>query len=410
MPDVNPLESLTKLLASHLIYALVVIFLFVQQRRNLDDLQKSTKENHDDLSRIYRWSVIASYALIAIAIPIWWWATFHRVETALWGFVTPLMSTEAKLESTDPQVREELTPLSPEARFYVNRELIKDDPRHYTLSWALRTDSGTDAIPFVLSHSFAVKTINPGGPSPEPDQLAGTPFLETGGTKKRFNLNLRGLDAQSAVELYYHPDPADPVRKTGTLELRSRTGTSLIAMEAVDAQSSAVHPPIQLSWFVTTVFAAAEYSVWKKVPAKEAVASLGSPDPKRQLAAQSSLISAGVASLPAIHEALQQPAPSGTDPSLYMRNLADTLTRIEKTGVKVPSGTRLATALSLYKTADYRAAASFFAKVSTEELESDPINVYYRGFCRYYTGDKAGSAADFRRYRELTALKTTTPR
>jgi hypothetical protein len=82
--SVEVLTKLTELVAAHGVYALVVIFLFYQWRRALSDFTNASDENRDYLRRVHRGVVVATYALIAVAVPVWIFSTFfYHPKTAL---------------------------------------------------------------------------------------------------------------------------------------------------------------------------------------------------------------------------------------------------------------------------------------------------------------------------------------
>src|SRR4051794_15487831 len=137
-----PLEiavKFTELLAAHGVYALVVFFLLYQQRRALQDFTNATPENREYLRRTHQSTIWATYVLIAIAVPVWLYATFsYRPKTVVWGNIAHLtqMAGDPK-QPGQVLIDQQVTPEQPSVSFYENKQTDRTDPSKVTLYWAL---------------------------------------------------------------------------------------------------------------------------------------------------------------------------------------------------------------------------------------------------------------------------------
>jgi hypothetical protein len=404
-PTTEILTKLTELFAVHGIYALVVFFLFYQQRRTLADAKAAAEGDRASLMKIYKGTIVATYVLIAIAIPIWVYATFiYRPKTVLWGDVANLTQMAGTPQSPGQVfVDEQVTPEQRGVSFYVNSQPDPYDPSKETVNWALVEDGQYTQVPLVFSHRFKELVPAESGVPLDPSHPSQSNLRDIS-QRKKFVVPLSELaGAQGySFDYRYDPDARDPAHTIGALRLL-RNGTSEgVPMEDIAQERSprnvGVPSPI-LSWFVLP-------SVLAQGPAGHSMDAatvgrilplLGSRDLKQQLMSEQTLSSAQTIPWDSIRTALADPK-STADHTLLVHNLANVITSWSAKGVAVPADVRLNVAKASYEVSDFKTATPLFNGLKDTDLGTDFTVYYYRGVSNLKVGNYDTASKDLAKY------------
>ncbi len=402
---VDLLIKLSELVAKQGVYALVVIFLFYLWRRTLADFTAASPQNHDYLRRVHHGVVIATYVLIAVAIPTWIITTFFsRPKTALWGSVTNLkrMAGEPSRPGT-VYVDEQIAPQQHDVRFYTSLDVDKNDAGKMALNWALVQDEQSADIPMVFVHSTK-EMINPELPA-NPNDAFVQPQLRALVVKRTFRIPF-GMWAASrgtSFEYQHWSDPKDPDRNPGTIHLL-RNGkdeeVSLKEFALRDPATEPSHPWPSVEQWLHPVRALAQS---KADPGDWLVPLLGNSDVKVQLSAQQTLTRRNTLPWNAVRKTLANPQPA-TDRSALVHNLSEIV--LYKGRTDVPSDVRLTLAQQAYEISDYKVATALFKGLSDKEISKDSTNLYFRGVSNLQVKNYDAASADLSTYLKTAQTPT----
>jgi hypothetical protein len=400
-PSTDVLTKLTELLAAYGIYALVVFFLFYQQRRTLADLKAAAPENRASMMKIYKATVGATYVLVAIAVAIWIYATFfYQRNTVLWGDVANLtqMTGDPKT-SADVVVDQQVTPLQRGVKFYVNAQPDVADPSKVTLNWALVEDGQYTQVPFVFYHR--VKELVLPEIQLDPNRSA-QPARRDNIQKKKFTVALGTLAAVQGTSLDYQytPDGKDPAHTIGTLHLLRNGKAEDVLLQEVDSRmpESFAAPGAVLAWFSPpSVFAQNAPISVDSATAARVLPLLGSRDVKQQLAAEQALSSAQYIPWESVRTVVDD-SKSTADHALLVHNLASVVGTWSSKGVAVPADIRLNLAKKSYNVSDFKTSAPLFNGLKDADFGNDFTVYYYRGVSNLQTGDYETASKDLAKY------------
>jgi hypothetical protein len=397
----DALSKLAELVALHGVYAMLVFFLFYQQRKTLRDFTTAAPENREYLRTVHRGAVVTTYVLMAVATPIWVYATFfYHPKTVLWGDVANLkqMTGEPKQPGT-VFVEQQITPEQREVKFYTNLQSDINDPGKVTLYWALVEDGQYTEIPLILLHRYkelvrSEVQLDPNSQS-TPLQLKDIPQTW------RFTVKLGTWAAVQAnsFEFQYSPDTKDPDRSVGTMRLLRNGKGEDVKLEKVARLRMPGRdlPRSVLAWLKPP-------SVFAQNPARQNTAAaadrvlpwLGSKDLKQQLAAQQTLVSSDSIHWDGVRKVLADPQAT-QDHTLLVHNLAGVIHSMPK-AADVPADIRIKVAQESYKAGDFNTSKTLFDTLSDKDLDNDVTNYYFRGVTRLQTGDYKAATTDLQKY------------
>jgi len=404
-PTTDVLTKLTELLAAHGVYALIVFFLFYQQRRTLADVNAGAAENRDSLMKIYKGTVVATYVLIAIAIPVWIYATFvYHPKTALWGNVANLTQMTGVPQSPGQVIiDQQVTPEQGDVNFYVNSQTDPFDPSKVTVKWALVEEGQVTKIPLVFSHRIKELTSADSGVPLDPNHPS-QPILRDVPQRKKFTVT---LSTWAAVQGYsfdyrYYPDGRDPAHSIGTLRLLRDGKSEIVPFEDItDARMPERFraPDSILSWFaLRSVLAQAPGSrPLDPAAAGRLLPLLGSKDLKQQLMAERALSSAQSIPWDSVRSTLANPK-STADHTLLVHNLGTLVGTWSDKGVQVPADIRLSVAKESYDVSDFKTSAPLFNGLKDADLGNDFSVYYYRGVSNLQMGNYDVATKDLAKY------------
>ncbi|MFQ5743257.1 MAG: tetratricopeptide repeat protein [Acidobacteriota bacterium] len=435
MPDSNwvaLIRELTGLLAAHGVFALVVIFVFYQQWRAKCNMRSATDaEEHRYFQKVHASVVVATYILIAISIPIWFYATFYfQRETIREGMITQLTNQPVHPSAaTDPPLLiQQITPERPDVKFYYNFGQPSLQDAKYRLGWVLLSQPDVRNIVFYFHHRYEQIRA---GQLRSPLGIAGSDgLLATGRTRdgrsnrdhddftKRFKLQLDKLNYEpgAPIQLLYKEDPEDPVRKVGKLHWINSEGE----LEPIpwgdeepsaDAAAEAEPSARLLSWFSSSAFAAQSDPYFQADGSYDLNLGrmlrqrLGSTDFISQMSARRILLQSGARSFKFIRDSLKAPADKSYDRQTLLYNLRGVVDEIETKGTTIPTDLHLVLARTLYGDGDYATAAQYFEKVSDPLADGDE---FY--FQKAYAYNASGQHDKAIKYYENFLDRVTDPR
>lgn len=405
-PTSDALTKIVELIALHGVYALLAIFLFIQQRRTLNDAKTAKPEDHDTLMKIYKQTILATYVLMAIAIPIWVFATFfYQPETEFRGDVANLTQMAGTPQHPgEVYVDQQVTPEQRDVDFYVNSGPDPFDPTKVMVKWALVETGKYSQVTLVLSHHYAELVPVGTGIALDPND-PGKPSPVNISKRKKFVVKLSTLSAaqKNSFDFHYDPDPSDPLHTIGSLRLLRNGASEPVPLQ--DAAAADFSAPPQFEWFaLRTVYAQSAAPALDANGVNRMLPLLGSKDLKSQLAAEQSLAATRNIPWESVRGVLSRPNATG-DHALLVHNLARVISEWSAKGIAVPADVRLQVAKDAYSVSDFKTAAPLFNGLNDAELGPDTTTWYSRGVANLQTGNTAAATRDLTTY----AAKAPTP-
>jgi hypothetical protein len=416
-PGALNVANATDWIAAEGVYAVLSIFLCYLWRRSLKDYKAASPETRDNLWREHRDVVKTTKVLIAVAIPVWAFATFiwpmiYRPATALRGSVSNLIQLREPRPSGVFYVDEQVAPEQNEVKFYMRSQLSGDQPA-VTLEWALWEDGQFTDIPFIFSHRYKEKSTPAVQLDPTREAPAESPSERL--ERRRFLLKLPRWAAISAssFDCQYYPDSGDPYRKVGAIRCFQDGKQEDIPMQTLTAAASDSGTVVAAarishalaSWFRPPAVFAQKMGQYQLQPTGQRAASptevylsfLGSSDLNVQLQASKVLRSnlANGNGWDSVRKALGDPG-FGADHSLMVHNLGSIVQGLPNS----PPDIRLKLAKEVYKTGDFKASAPLFNSLTDSDLKEDVTSYYYRGVANLQSGNYGAAPADLQKYVE----------
>jgi hypothetical protein len=399
---VDTLTKLTQLVAAHGVYALLVIFLFYQQHKTLKAYQSADDNRRRYLQRNHAIAVWTTCALLAVAVPVWIYATFvYSPKTVIWGNVANLTQMAGDPKSPGQVViDQQVLPEQSDVRLYVDTEPKKGDPSKVTVYWALVEDGQYDQIPMVLNHHIKELKTAPVDLYPtKPSKL----FVSDEVRKVKFVVHPGAWSAgqRSSFDYQYEAGAVDHGRSIGTMRLLRNGKAEQVKLEelsslAPSAKHSGVWPGLSLL-SPGVVFAQEQKAAPDPVKVNRALPLLGSRDLKLQRAAQETVGSAETISWDDVRKSLDDSKATG-DRALFVRGLVEVTRTLRAKGVDVPADIRLRLAKEAYDVGDFKTAAELLNGLTDTELAADVTNYYYRGVSNVQIGNLDAAARDLAKY------------
>jgi tetratricopeptide (TPR) repeat protein len=444
---VESIERLTRLVAAHGIYALVIIFIFYQERRAYGELKAATKPQERKYFQKVHVAVVALTFILALGATATWWLVNYSLEPPIVGILGNVFEQPREpTQRGDPAFdTEQLAVGGLDGPLYISEVETRPGSGSWQIGWAIpRTKA--DHLQFEFVHTRKVFD----------HQSLAEPFLVPSASEKlnkntlngKFTLHLAALGSlRKPIELTYRRHPRAPHDSLGAITVSvdgkdatipwdsgSVLGSAPMAGNAGGTPAIAPAPapdtsvrdsssgsplsgagPRRDSGRDHFAFFAVAKAFAQQMAQPDIFGTDGSYDPRvgaslrsqlggrdigSQLTARNTLVSAGKRSIKFIRESLADSVGrTVNDRSALLHNLAAALTDIERyQGVSVPD-LRRQMALTLYRNGSYQAAASQFATLSDSAMRTE--DWYYRGYAHYSGGQYAQAITSLSAYLQL---------
>ena len=410
LASVDPLGQAAELIAAQGVYFLLAVFLFYLWQRSLRDYQKAAEEDKNRLWDEHRSVKKATYTLMAVAIPVWVFATFfYQPKTVLWGSVANLRQMSIDPQPGEVSVQQQIAPEQSGLKFYTHLAAGQNaTPPTVTLEWALVEDGRQGQVPFIFRHTYKEWSTPPVPTDPRTPSPA--PKLVSHVQDWRFFVTLPAVVIPTArsLDYAYHPNAGDPDRKLGTIDFFVAGKPEPVDMVQVAMWNlpAAPRPPLRgiEDWFrVPSVYAqapAARQSAARVPQSAEAdLVLMGSSDLNLQIQGAKSLKSLlqSGKGWDSVRKAIGE-KDAAAQHTLLLHNLN---TLMSSPDVKCPADITLSLGLALYAAGDFRRAAPLLNAIDDQQLSRDTVNYYYRGVANLQTGNYKQASADLNKYLDI---------
>jgi tetratricopeptide (TPR) repeat protein len=393
--SVDTITTLTKLVALHGVYALVIIFMFYFEYRARKNIRTaSTPADQTYFKRMYAVIITMIIVLSFIATGVWIYATFFYdknvvVEGCFKGLVE--QSNAPKQAGDPPLLVAALSPFKSDDKFFsVKRSVLTTDTPD--VDWVLVAPSGETSLLLEFTQRYDIITdtgsvarteIVAGGSTSKSD----SPHHETGLIRRlaRIDLQADRALARHLLHFVYNLCPNDHCRKPGSLLLLEGDqfkSVPLVEAENLPPTSNATAPGSKAKEAAAiNFFFLGSPAAWAETLTSDTKSSLSpaivnklpeyldSVDPQKQAAARQTLVANGPQSfmiISKILDDLQTTAPA--DNALLIHNLADIVLTLQAHGSAPPTALSESLARALYNAGDCTLALRF--------LERLPLSVY----------------------------------
>lgn len=384
MDSVANMTAITGLLVAHGVYALLVIFLFYQQRITRKNYKSAEKPEEKAYFRtLHTCTTVAVYVLTALVAGVWIYATFVSPEMYLKGTVKGLEERAETPAAPDdpPSIRQQLTPYETDVEFFTRVMRTDLGTGHYDLGWLLVADRGTETLGLV----FQQQVDHPLWSSPRRPRVVEGTFL--------LDLNKIESLGRKHIHLQYEPDSEDPYGKLGHLLMRVDGQTFDLRQWRQAADEMAYADDTAVSFFSLSRPAFAQSATKESLPTPRIAAGLASPDLKTQVEARRLLERESTAT---VQEILSSAGDLEEQPLLLHNLSAAVNQQYKKRGTSDPK-IEQALAQALYETGDFAAALPHFERFLDTELDTKG-NVIRRGNTLFRTERYEEAAAEYQRY------------
>jgi len=418
--SVDTITTLTKLVAMHGVYALVIIFMFYFEYRARKNIKTAaTPDDRTYFKRMHAVTFTMVIVLSFIATAVWIYATFSYDKTVvLQGCFKGLVEQpNAPKQAGDPPLLvTTLVPFKSDDKFFSAKRssLTTDTP---DIDWVLVAPSGESSLLLEFSQHYDV--INEkGGVAPTeivaegPAQGNDSRRHETGLIRKwaRIDLQADRALARHTLHFVYSLCPEDQCRRLGSLLLLEGDQFKKVPLvEAEKLQAGNRLPAIEPAEAAAASFLFfGSPAAWAQTPKVEpslppAVANklpeyLDSADPQKQTAARQTLIANGAQSFAVMSKILgDMKSKVSADHSLLLHNLADVAQTLQTRGFAPPPALNESLARALYEAGDPTLALSFLDKLPSSAY-SDPSLRLFRGAAEANSGKNQEALASFAEY------------
>jgi len=384
METIGTTREIVGLLAAHGVYALLVIFLFYQQRITRKNYKSAEKpEEKAYFRKLHTCTTVAVYVLTALVAGVWIYATFVSPEMYLKGTVKGLEErAETPVAPDDPpSIRQQLTPYETDVEFFTRVMRTDRGTSHYDLGWVLVADRGTETLGLVFQQQVD---------HPLWSSLQGPKVVE--GT---FLLDLNTIKSLGGrhIHLQYEQNSEDPYSKLGHLVMRVG-GQTFDLPEWGQAPDEIAHSDaIAGSFFSLSQPAFAQSATKVNPPTRRIAADLASPDLKTQVEARRILERESTATV----QVILSSAGDLEEQPLLLHNLSAAVNQqYKRRGTSEPK-IEQTLAHALYETGDFAAALPHFERLRDTELDTRG-NVLRRGNTLFRTERYEEAAAEYQRY------------
>ncbi len=402
---VGTASQLTKLLATYGIYALVILYMFYQQKVERNSLA-AAKNPKDETYYRKRGTVVLGVTILlsVLAAGVWFYGTFlYKSKVVIEGRVRNLPEHKelpARL-GDKPMVLYRLDALRGDGRFYSSRATSLGDS-NLDLEWALITPRGLNTVQLMFQQEFCTLESDPQDfQIATLDQQAFGTRLQRGAPIKIATIDFRAYEKflDEPIQLVY--EPAASVKEIGKLFIVHEKGKTPIPWDEGNPISLQPSPPAK-SAFLGMGVAWAQGQEPSQIFGLRGEVSpemfqrlkqyLESEDLKQQVVAQDALVQGGARSFPMAKKLLQAASADPPARNRLVHNIASAIGTIETLRTRIPWDLSLALAQALYELGDYELSARFFSKIpDSQELptrESHQRALAYLNAKRYNEAER----------------------
>jgi tetratricopeptide (TPR) repeat protein len=417
IPGLATITQLTQLLATYGIYALVIIFMFYQQRRARLALKECTAADRPYYQKQNTTVLWTTIALSILAVAIWIYTMFvYKPKLIIEGTIRDLPEQPKRpVQIGDPpMVIHRIAAFRGDVNFYSSEKpSIESDS--VDLGWVIVSPGGPQLLQLVFQKQYYMLspkslsealTINPGQDALKSRVIEGYP-------RKMASLNLDGHKSLlgQQIQIVYKPDPMDPIRNIGMLYVADGehffpipwVEDSALDRARINKQRTESSFGSDVAWAQTS----SDHLIGENGEIQPEVARrvrqyLESDDLTKQLFAQSTLVENGPRSFSLIRQILPDKSGEARNRGLLVHNLVNVVERIERNGTHAPSDLNEILGDALYSTGDSSLAALYFGRVP-ESQQLPAIIILHRSLVMLEAKHFDEAEQGFKKYLETAS-------
>jgi tetratricopeptide (TPR) repeat protein len=410
---VDTLTQLTRLVASNGIYALVILYMFFQQREARNNLSKATKP--EEKRFFERQLTIVTWATLALSIAatvIWFYATFvYHPKIVIEGTLKNLKEQATKPENVGdpPMITYRLGAFRGDVKFFsLKQPFLNADTE---ISWVLISPPNLKTLELTLQQEYGVLDApDPRGPLIATlDAAPSAPRVRSWSAIKTARIDFESITSAPdiPIHLVYRRSSDSKLEDFGNLAIDQDGIVTAIPWVDYEPSSKPAQRSGQASVsFVPQAWAAENdpddsLSLGGKVD-DETVTRLRqlleSENLAHQVLARDILVRNGSAAIPTIKAILEQKSKSSSPErrSRLVHNLSDAAAIIQKSGAD--QDLKLTLGQALFETGDYKRSAEFFGNGPL----TDEKALFNRGIANLEVRNYAQARKDLESFASIT--------